>query len=348
MVLVERGKKEYMETLVVMAVDDNYAKYAAVTITSIISNRGKKNQYRICILHVGLKKNNIKQLEKLCCMGCQVECINISTAIQKCNPRFVEKSHFSEATYYRLLIPEIFSEYETLVYLDSDLIVNVDIADIIPQDLGNNLIAAAKDPYFKAHKGKLTCLNLSASEYVNSGVLVINNKLWVKERIAQKCFDLLEETPPEHLDFADQDIINMACKGRIYYLNSRWNYMWHFINGKEELRMVYAEAVKEAADGINIIHYSSSRKPWNVNRPLAEYWWRYAESTEMYRKSCRAVKKRKNEIESLMPISRRTYLKQKNETNKALKKLNKEIIKLKKENAFLREQIDDIKDVFYR
>ncbi|STR63514.1 glycosyltransferase [Klebsiella michiganensis] len=55
------------------------------------------------------------------------------------------RAHFSASTYARLFIPQLFREYEKVIFIDSDTVVKADLATLLNVDLGTNLVAAVKD-----------------------------------------------------------------------------------------------------------------------------------------------------------------------------------------------------------
>lgn len=82
-------------------------------------------------------------------------------------------------TYFRYIIPELKPEIKKAVYLDVDIIVKKDIADLYCEKLGKNYIGAVnhpaycwKYPYFKKVIDNLNLRNPQV--YVNGGVIVFD------------------------------------------------------------------------------------------------------------------------------------------------------------------------------
>ena len=67
-------------------------------------------------------------------------------------------------TYYRFIIQEALSFYTKILYLDCDLIVNGDIAELYDMNIGNAAIGAIRDIDFL---GNLNMKNGERLEYVN-------------------------------------------------------------------------------------------------------------------------------------------------------------------------------------
>lgn len=78
-------------------------------------------------------------------------------------------AHLNHMSFARYFIPQFVIENKVL-YLDSDTIVTKPLNELFDMDLGTNLLAAAKVVY-------------GLDDQFNSGVLLINNKLWKEENI---------------------------------------------------------------------------------------------------------------------------------------------------------------------
>ena len=57
---------------------------------------------------------------------------------------FVDQ-HLSIETYYRLIIPEIMPDYHKILYLDCDMVVDCDVADLYEENLNGMIVGASKD-----------------------------------------------------------------------------------------------------------------------------------------------------------------------------------------------------------
>lgn len=279
-------------TVIVMATDAKYYAYTSVTIQSLITNRDKNHNYKIYVFHTSLKNKETCKMKRMSCKGLEVKCINVTEYIAEFQGRLIEREHFTEATYYRLLIPQVLNQYNEVIYLDSDLVVNVDIAQITKCDLGTNLIAAVNHPYVEKGAERYIRMGMDPYNYINAGVLVINTKLWKEENIAEKSFKLLKEIPREELLYLDQDVINIACLGRIKELSPKWNYMWHYVYGGKTFREAYDSIMEEVGEDPFIIHYSSGKKPWNTDRELGQQWHEYAKQSSLYQQEIRRQKKK--------------------------------------------------------
>lgn len=273
-------------TPIVFATNDKYSLYAGVAIQSILENADPNVFYRIYILHSGIAPYHVQSLEQISSHQATVRCLNVSKLIDSKNVVLYKKAHFSEEIFFRFLIAEIFSFYDKVIYLDCDLIVTTDISTIIPSnaEMQDNLIAAVCNSLSRVGRERIKSnFKLPPEKYFNSGVLVINVKQWIQEDIAEQCFHKLQTIPEKRLVCPDQDILNIICEDRVFYLAPEWNFYWHLVYGNEELVTIYAPIAEKVGENFKILHYASNVKPWSSPQlPLAKYFWKYARHSSFY------------------------------------------------------------------
>ena len=108
--------------------------------------------------------------------------------------------------------------------------------------------------------------------YVNAGMLLINLNQIRKDNITQKFMNLLKK----NYSSQDQDIINVACYGKILTLPPKYNAMvLRLEENNPLLKKIYKEQdIIEAQTEPHIIHYADKRKPWNnLDIYMQKYWW---------------------------------------------------------------------------
>lgn len=268
---------------VVFATNDKYAPYAGVAIQSIIEHMTPRNFYRIYVFHTGIEKRYVELLTGLSNKQMQVQCVNVTYQIDAHCSKLYEKGYFTKEMYYRFVIPEILSFYDKVVYLDCDLIVEEDIANIIPLNMDDQYLAGVKNPMRKKNVPVIErYLEIPLQDYINSGVLVFNIKSCIDNEVVEKCFGLVSVAAKRKFWCPDQDIINRVCYGHIMILPYKWNYMWQFlVEATPEHMEVFQEILDEVRDEFAVLHFTSSIKPWShLQHPLAKHFWHYA------RKSC--------------------------------------------------------------
>lgn len=267
---------------IVFAANDTFAPYAGVAIQSVILNANPRNLYRIYVLHTSISSKHVEELERMTGENITVSCISVAHLISGIHTSLPVTRDITVDAYYRILIPELeeLRGYPYVIYLDCDVIVNTDIAGIVPENMGNHLIAAVRDyssiPKIERKMQEKNC-NLDAAQYINSGVLVINIPQWNKLKISKKCFDYLERISSKQFVYMDQEIINAVCRDRILLLDDSWNYIWTIRYGDQETVERCKAITDRIGDNFNILHFTTPIKPWcTLDHPYSRYFWKYA------------------------------------------------------------------------
>ena len=279
---------------VCMVSSDEYAPFAGVLAESIISNASAQNNYDIIILSDDMLLRNRWRIEAIaeCKDNISIRIIDISEMVSSFS--FYTWAHFTSNTYYRLLTPDVFCNYKKIIYLDSDTVVNQDIAELFATDLEGYLIAAAYDTHVVAYCSQIPpkeqreynikTLGLTKpEEYYQAGVSIFNVEAINKEF---KPGYLIEKASEIELRWLDQDLLNMLFKGRIKTLSNKWNVMVAdvpFLIDEYYLPPILRKEYYEARRNPSIVHYVGRAIPCYTQTPdLYEYFWKYARNTVFY------------------------------------------------------------------
>lgn len=223
-----------------LASDNNYAKYVAVTMVSVLENH-RDIPVTFYILDGGFSAENRKLIRDLQSSYSNLEIRFFSMDSDKFEG-FRSFSHISHATYYRYIIPEICQE-DKILYLDCDLVVDGSIRELWAEDIDDYYLGAVQDP-----EGP-------DEGYVNAGVMLLNLKKWRDDHIEAQLFEKTAKLEGTEY-FGDQDVINSVCKGKIKLLDIKYNFMRY---PEKNLKKYYA-----GFNGVPIIvHYIGRYKPWN-------------------------------------------------------------------------------------
>lgn len=249
------------------ATDDNYVPYLLVTLESIVNNASKNNEYIFYVLNNGIKEENITKVNKYNHDNFRVEFVNVAEKMEKVGSTLHTRDYYSKSTYYRLFIPSMFPEYDKVLYLDCDIAVLSDIADLYNTDLGDNLVGGVPDeavnltPEFILYVEKF--LGVEASKYFNAGILLMNTKELRKINFENVFINLIGSYTFNVAQ--DQDYLNVICKDRVCFVPQTWNKM-----------PFPGSTIKE--EDLNLIHYNLSFKPWHYKGIIYEdKFWNYAE-----------------------------------------------------------------------
>jgi lipopolysaccharide biosynthesis glycosyltransferase/predicted Zn-dependent protease len=278
--------------------NNDYAKYVSVILQSIFENSNKDYLYDVVILSRDINVYNkhliLEQFAENDWFS--VRFYDITRNFSNYTNLFADK-HISLEVYYQILIPEVFADYEKVLYLDVDMIVNEDVAELFDTDLGEKFAGVVKDLDFNIRALReepnqldgMKELKLSDySAYFNSGLILLNIPT-IKEVFTVK--DIMKVAM--NRKFHDRDTLNYLFNGNVEFLDEKWNVLWSLAEDdtrtifSDELPLNLYRKLKTILDKPGVIHYTSEIKPWHkkaneLNNPFLRNWWNYAAKTPYY------------------------------------------------------------------
>lgn len=277
------------EIPIFFSVDDNYAPYLSVALDSLIRNAGRRYQYHLIVLYQNLSRKNRRKLQQLATGYAKITFVSMEGKLQMITDQMNSRlrcDYFTLTIYFRLLIPAMFPQYDKGIYLDSDIVVLGDIAELYEVELGDNLIGACTDWSIQEIPQLLNYLENAigapGTSYVNSGVLLMNLKKLREVKMEERFLTLLEKY---HFDTVapDQDYINAMCHGRIFYLPECWDRMPQSMDTKGRPRRQKNMQQESGETTPKLVHYNLFSKPWCYdNIEYEEYFWEYARHSGYY------------------------------------------------------------------
>jgi len=294
-----------VKTAICFASDRNYLDYTFVAIQSIIEHASDDYCYDIVILGTDCAGRE-EPFRSLFSKNVSVRILDMEAYIEKFGMRdFYVSGNIPMASYFRFFIPEIFSEYSKVLYLDGDVLVCDDVKFLLAEDLGDALVGAVRDAGTLALPKKRQAylekrLGVSPEKYFCSGIMLYNVEACNAFNFSNRCIAKLEElvAPPYH----DQDVLNSVTRGRVKQIPLRWHLIttvlplveMNRLSGGADVTAEYQKAIKEPG----ILHYAGA-KPWNEDRiALADLWWKTADATSVgLSLRLRLERKRSNRLE---------------------------------------------------
>jgi lipopolysaccharide biosynthesis glycosyltransferase len=170
--------------------------------------------------------------------------------------------HGDWMAYMRLFLPNLLPEAETIVYLDSDLIVNTDVRAFFDLPLKDQPLAAVVgEPvqWSLDHKFLKSVGLANEDRCFNSGVLILNARAWRRQGLVERCLDFAR-THDAAQKGHDQTILNAIFSRNFYGLARQFN-----------LGVSTADRLK-LDDGI--YHFIGSPKPWDPLGRFVHRSWR--------------------------------------------------------------------------
>ncbi len=267
-----------MQTVPILFTFDKSLELAAgVCMTSLLENASPDTFYDIFVLHSDKLDFSDSPL-----FGLMEKYPNCRLRFRPVSNAFVgayEVRGITETTYYRLISPELITEYDRIIYSDVDVIFREDLAKYYTLDLGNHLFAGTDNLLCRLMKedsyaSKVLGLDYRKGYYY-AGNLVINLALIRKEGLTRTFREL---AAGNKFLFQDMDILNIACNGRILDIGPRFCVSVRLyelmVNRRDWMVEIYGEdAITEALTS-GIVHYNGA-KPWDGIVANADIWWRY-------------------------------------------------------------------------
>ena len=268
------SKKYLQEIPVCFATDDNYVPFLAIAITSLLDNASKNNFYRIFVLTTSLKQENIDSILKHQTENSSIEFISLARELDKIKDMFHLRDYYSKETYYRIFIPNLFPQYNKVLYLDCDITVLGDISQLYNTQIHGYYVGAAVEEVMQKYEvfGNYVeqADGINRKDYFNAGILLINCRRWRNNLIAERFVDLLNRYKFRVVQ--DEDYLNVLCKGNVKRISLGWN------------KTSFKNEDFEDKD-LKIIHWKIIWRPWKYKNVLyEEYFWKYAKMTNFYDK----------------------------------------------------------------
>ncbi len=230
-------------------------------MASILYHADKKRNVHFYILSCDVTDKNKKKLATLNKIKpCSIEYPQFDEKMLDIFDEIKMPAHVSKMTYARILIPDIISDVEKVIFIDSDTVVQVDIGELYDIDLAENYFGMVEDANWKNLSKQLwgdidNC-------YYNAGVLLINAKK-LREVDYISLIEKQIRKNKARYQICDQDVINDTFVNRILKLSLTWN--CHHEPFAKKYKLYTPDNVAEfekICSNPNIIHYVGVSKPW--------------------------------------------------------------------------------------
>ena len=279
---------------VFMSCNNAYSPYMYAAIKSVAEHATDSYNYDFIVLNTGLDE---ECYHKICCL-CRDK-HNISIRFFNVNENIEGYDFFTESesgapylspeTYFKILIPYIVSDtMEKAVYLDCDVLVRTDIAELFCYDFHGNYIAAVRDVCdnctctVNAQLRKYredTFPGEDFQDYINAGVIFMNLPL-IRQFYSEE--EMMKLAVSREWRKHDQDVLNYVCMGKIEYLPLEWNCIE--CQG-DRIQLMGAEVLEEYQNAMRspkIFHFAT-RKPWKeTGIPFEREFWIQIQGTPVF------------------------------------------------------------------
>lgn len=307
-----------------------YARHAGVLIASILRNTTEAICFHI-LCDDTLTEVNRRKLEETYASNAQnkngsIRFVDMYGYLEQYQDVDLDAigGIFTRGALYRLCLPEALADVDEVIYLDCDIVVNLDINLLWNERLRDG----AKDKYILAgvreyqlpepksfvprETIKTDKFGLSNDRYINSGVLLMNlekirSEYAVKNSLLARTVSYLAK---HKAPYPDQDFLNAEYINMTLYVDGKYN----------------EPPIEDYEDVFNvekIFHFYAKGKPWNLIRgsnadmlywtnltytpwrgELIESFYKAASEGEFYHRHSRAcverlIKQLKNNIRAM-------------------------------------------------
>ncbi len=263
---------------IALSSDNNGFFMLATTLVSALKNKAQSSFYTIYVFCAGdvteANKEKVKLLESQF-SGCSITFVDMAGKFES-----VPKTHqyVTTPSLYKMIFASYFSQYDKILYLDTDILVRGDLEELFLINIGDAYLGGVPEfiNYFQCYDKieKVTGLH-DLEFYINAGVLIMNLAAIRRDGIEDKWQSLIGTMDGS----VDQHILNTVCYGKTFFIPCKYNVkqaaLPFYTNGCS-YTFYPPKEIKEAYEHPHIFHYTSKEKPWNCRDLfLANEWYRY-------------------------------------------------------------------------
>lgn len=273
---------------IVLICDENYAMPTEVMVRSISYNAEKYGgNYDVHVCSWDLPDEN---RERFICLG--TEKVNVAVHIidmeryKKYLNMINQNSHVTPTALLKFEIPNIFSNLDKILYLDSDMVVNGDMLDLFKLDIEDYFLAASYEFWkYQLMVYQYPKTTIIPDFYFNSGVMLMNLKKLRTERVVDQLWESklkkFNQSTKGKFSLMDQDVFNDVCSGKVLPLPIRFNCNTRFTHDTkiQDINLVFKtsyRSLEELEDDAVILHFVGKEdKPWKYKNVHCQDIWDY-------------------------------------------------------------------------
>lgn len=252
----------------------DYLPFALVTAMSVIDNVSKDTMVNIHFLYADIVKpisseerNNWFEMAQISLHKCNanIKFYDVSDKMYLLDGQNIGMwGKEISLTHYIYLLAPLVLDVDKVIYLDTDMIVNTDLAEVYNIDIKDNLLSLASPSGIEIYK-----------DMSNSGFIVLNLKQWRNENTLKVLLEFGQNI--EKCWLCDQNLIYQ------YFTKNNPNKVMLL---ESELNVFPHKALELKIEEIKIIHYAAlDKKVWDdtsFKLRTSNIWWHYAKKTPFY------------------------------------------------------------------
>lgn len=288
------------EVNVAFSSDRNYLPHAGAMVRTLVDHADPNRRYNLFYMHENIAVRDLELLQSILYGAPHINLHPINVG----NPfgaNYRARHHApTNATFNRFLLFELLPDVNRLIYIDVDMVLKGDIAELFDVDMGEHQLAAVPDfimtrvlaakvvtkeasiPDLGQYlRDKLGMSDAQINSYFNAGLMVLDFAKMDVPKVGRDLLDMVEKT---QYFFRDQDILNEYFKDSYLRLPARYNV---FNSDIDEYLDVPVDNHREALASKHdpfIIHFAAAHhKPWTYpDVHFAHEYWTALERTPFW------------------------------------------------------------------
>ncbi len=275
---------------IVYSSDDNYIRHAGVSILSVLENNKHFETIDIYIIDNNVsRENKVKLNEIINQYNRNIKYIDFSEYKSKLKLNMGWK--ISISAYARLFVDEMLpSDLDKVLYFDCDTIVIGELDELWSIELNENEYIAGVIDTVSENNVKSIEMNKKYS-YINSGMLLINLKMWREKEIKQQFIEFIDKYDGS-VNHHDQGVLNGVLHTKCKIISPKFNMMSVYLMMKYEDLYDYYDMkykfyskseLEQAKDTPIYIHFTPgfTTRPWvkGCKHPYKETYLKYLRQT---------------------------------------------------------------------
>jgi lipopolysaccharide biosynthesis glycosyltransferase len=285
--------REDLELTLVCCCDQEFAMPLAVLLCSASTNVSAPWRVRVCVIDGGIAPPTLDHLARTIDRlgNARLEIFKPDRDLQ--NDLRLD-GRLDSSCYLRLLMGMVLpANIQKVIYLDCDMIVESDLAQLWRQSLGGAAVLAVRDfGYPTLRQGLPHTVDLLGCDgtdpYFNSGLMVVDLKRWREQRIGERVVEYTRRFF-ETVRFGDQDGLNAVLWNQWKAIDLAWNVQVGALTylrtagpweDSEELVIRGDELLAHP----RILHFVGGHKPWHGGRykPVRGRFLRYLHQSRWF------------------------------------------------------------------
>lgn len=256
-----------MNIPIVFACDNQYAMPTAVAIRSLIGSKHSTSSYDIHVLGNALDADHRRRLESMARADAPIQVHDVADPYKG---RIAQRTHVTTTALYLFDVGVLLPQYNRVIYLDGDIIVNGDLRSLFETPLEGCYAVAVK----QMNIAELPPMEGGGTPQFYSGVLVLDTARMREENIREKLFDAIQDLG---VGCHDQVAFNLVFGSQVKLVNPTYNYcnVNDMLCSPDEACRHYGLGLdewKRAQRNPVILHFIDG-KPWNQRFCLRERAW---------------------------------------------------------------------------